>query len=103
MQEAKEQLDAVEPEAARKEQEKALAELEAARAELEEILRQLREEEIERLLVKLEARIRDTLRAERSILKGLEQLGNKTTQRANENENLRLLDLDLNRIRLPQT
>ena len=79
MQEAKEQLDAVEPEAARKEQEKALAELEAARAELEEILRQLREEEIERLLVKLEARIRDTLRAERSILKGLEQLGNKTT------------------------
>ena len=93
MQEAKEKLDAVEPEAARKEQEKALAELEAARAELEEILRQLREEEIERLLVKLEARIRDMLRAERMILRGVEQLSNETattSKRERELESTRL-------------
>lgn len=93
MQEAREKLDAVEPQAARKEQEKALAELEAARAELEEILRQLREEEIERLLVKLEARIRDMLRAERLILRGVLQLANKTTattRRERELESTRL-------------
>jgi len=93
MQEAKEKLDAVEPQAARKEQEKALAELEAARAELEEILRQLREEEIERLLVKLEARIRDMLRAERLILRGVQQLANETaetTRRERELESTRL-------------
>lgn len=93
MQEAREKLDAVEPQAARKEQEKALAELEAARAELEEILRQLREEEIERLLVKLEARIRDMLRAERLILRGVQQLANETaatTRRERELESTRL-------------
>ena len=93
MKEAREKLDAVEPQAARKEQEKALAELEAARAELEEILRQLREEEIERLLVKLEARIRDMLRAERLILRGVQQLANvttATTRREQELESTRL-------------
>ena len=93
MQEAKEKLDAVEPDAARKEQERALAELEAARAELEEILRQLREEEIERLLVKLEARIRDMLRAERMVLRGVEQLSNEaatTSKRERELESTRL-------------
>ena len=93
MQEAREKLDDVEPQAARKEQEQALAELEAARAELEEILRQLREEEIERLLVKLEARIRDMLRAERMILRGVQELANETaatSRRERELESNRL-------------
>lgn len=93
MQEAREKLDDVEPQAARKEQEQALAELEAARAELEEILRQLREEEIERLLVKLEARIRDMLRAERMILRGVQELANETaatSRREREIESNRL-------------
>ena len=93
MQEAREKLDAAKPQAARKEQEQALAELEAARAELEEILRQLREEEIERLLVKLEARIRDMLRAERMILRGVQELANETaatSRRERELESNRL-------------
>jgi len=93
MQKAKEKLNNVQPKAAREDQEEALAELEAARAELEEILRQLREEEIERLLVKLEARIRDMLRAERMILRGIQQLRNNAaerTQREQELESTRL-------------
>ena len=93
MQQAKEKLNNVQPKAAREDQEEALAELEAARAELEEILRQLREEEIERLLVKLEARIRDMLRAERMILRGIQQLRNNAaerTQREQELESTRL-------------
>ena len=93
MQQAKEKLNAVKPKAARKDQEEALAELEAARAELEEILRQLREEEIERLLVRLEARIRDMLRAERMILRGIQQLRSNAaerTQREQELESARL-------------
>ena len=93
MQQAKEKLNDVKPKAARKDQEEALAELEAARAELEEILRQLREEEIERLLVKLEARIRDMLRAERMILRGIQQLRSNAaerTQREQELESTRL-------------
>ena len=93
MQQAKEKLNNVQPKAARKDQEEALAELEAARAELEEILRQLREEEIERLLVKLETRIRDMLRAERMILRGIQQLRNNAaerTQREQELESTRL-------------
>jgi len=93
MQQAKEKLNDVKPKAARKDQEEALAELEAARAELEEILRQLREEEIERLLVKLEARVRDMLRAERMILRGIQQLRSNAaerTQREQELESTRL-------------
>ena len=90
MQEAREKLDAAKPQAARKEQEQALAELEAARAELEEILRQLREEEIERLLVKLEARIRDMLRAERMILQELANETATTSRRERELESNRL-------------
>jgi len=77
MEQAQEHLDQARRSEARDEQEKALAELEAARAELEEILRQLREEEIERLLVRLEARVRTMLRAERAVLRGLDQLADE--------------------------
>lgn len=70
MQAARKQLDEAKRRDARQEQEKALEELETARAELEEILRQMREEEVERMLVQLEARIRGMLRAERAVLAG---------------------------------
>jgi len=78
MEQAQERLDQARRDEAREEQEQALAELEAARAELEEILRQLREEEIERLLVRLEARVRTMLRAERAVLRGIDQLADET-------------------------
>ncbi len=74
MREAQERLDDANRREARAEQEKALEELETARAELEEILRQMREEEVERLLVQLETRIRSMLRAERGVLTGTEKL-----------------------------
>jgi len=74
MREAQERLDDANRRDARAEQQKALEELETARAELEEILRQMREEEVERLLVQLETRIRSMLRAERGVLTGAEKL-----------------------------
>jgi hypothetical protein len=61
MEEAKKQLEEAKREGAVKEQEKAVEQLEQAKAELERILRQLREEELERMLVLLEARIRKML------------------------------------------
>jgi fructoselysine-6-P-deglycase FrlB-like protein len=60
MRQARDKLDEAKRREARSEQEKAIEELETARAELEEILRQMREEEVERLLVQLGARIRLT-------------------------------------------
>ncbi|MEI6240844.1 MAG: hypothetical protein WCR51_10670 [Planctomycetia bacterium] len=74
MQQAKERLDEARRRDARAEQEKAVEELETARAELEEILRQMREEEVEKLLVQLEARLRGMLRAERAVLAGVDKL-----------------------------
>jgi hypothetical protein len=74
MREARERIDDAARREAREEQEKAVEELEAARAELEEILRQLREEEVERLLVQLEARVRAMLRIERAVQAGFDRL-----------------------------
>ncbi|MFM8736091.1 MAG: hypothetical protein ACKOC8_12980 [Pirellulales bacterium] len=78
MRRAREQLDESRRSEARREQEKALEELETARAELEEILRQLREEEVEQLLVNLEARLRGMLRTEREVLSGVEKTTGST-------------------------
>lgn len=64
MQQATERLEEANREAAADKQELALRELEQAKAELERILRQLREEEMERMLVLLEARFRKMLAAQ---------------------------------------
>jgi len=61
MEEAKKKLEESQREGAVEEQSKAVEELEQAKAELERILRQLREEELERMLVMLEARFRKML------------------------------------------
>ena len=74
MRQAREQLDGAERGEAREAQQRAVEELETARAELEEILRQVREEEVTRLLVQLEARIRGMLKAERGVLSDAEKL-----------------------------
>ncbi len=74
MRKAEEQLKQANRRNARAEQEKAIQELETARAELEEILRQMREAEVERLLVQLETRLRAMLRAEKAVLAGAEKL-----------------------------
>ena len=74
MRQARERLDGAERGEAREAQQRAVEELETARAELEEILRQVREEEVTRLLVQLEARIRGMLKAERGVLADAEKL-----------------------------
>lgn len=71
---ARDRLEQAEAGAARAEQERAVEELESARAELEEILRQMREEEVTRLLVQLEARLRGMLKQERVVLADTERL-----------------------------
>jgi len=74
MKQAQERLEEARRKEAREDQEKAIEELETARAELEEILRQIREEEVERLLVQLESRIRAMLRSEKGVLAGCDKL-----------------------------
>jgi hypothetical protein len=61
MRRAEEKLEKAEREGAIDDQERAIAELKQAKAELEKILRQLREEEIERVLAMLEGRFRRML------------------------------------------
>jgi hypothetical protein len=86
MRKAQEKLDEAKRRDARQEQEKAIEELETARAELEEILRQMREEEVERLLVQLETRLRTMLRAERAVLAGAEKLSAEQSQADRERQ-----------------
>jgi hypothetical protein len=70
MQQAQQKLEEAEREGAIEEQQQALDALEQAKAELEKILRQLREEEIERMLVMLEARFRQMLEAQLEVYEG---------------------------------
>jgi hypothetical protein len=70
MNEAKRKLDDAKRQDAVDKQEEALRELEQAKGELEEILRQLREEEIERILAMLEARFRKMLQMQEEIYEG---------------------------------
>ncbi|MFH1920930.1 MAG: hypothetical protein ABIP48_13760 [Planctomycetota bacterium] len=70
MREAHKKLEEAQREGAVKEQEEAIRELEQAKAELEEILRQLREEEIERTLTLLEARLEKMLGMQREVNEG---------------------------------
>ena len=67
MEQAKKKLKEAERENALEKQREALRELEQAKAELERILRQLREEEMERMLVLLEARIRKMLKDQTEV------------------------------------
>ncbi len=75
MQQAKKRLEEAKRKDAVKEQEQALRELEQAKAELERILRQLREEEMERTLVLLEARLRKMLDAQMEVYEQTKKLG----------------------------
>ncbi|MFN9367759.1 MAG: hypothetical protein ACK6CT_03180 [Planctomycetia bacterium] len=74
MQAARDRLAADGRAAARRDQERAVEELATARSALEELLRQMREQEVERLLVQLGARLREMLRVEREVLAGIDRL-----------------------------
>lgn len=74
MREAQKNLEDAQREGAVEKQEEAIRELELAKAELEEILRQLREEEIMRMLAMLEARFRKMLQLQREVYEGTKRL-----------------------------
>ncbi len=67
MKEAESKLKEAQREGATEKQEQAIRELEKAKAALEEILRQLREEEVERVLAMLEARFRKMLQMQEAV------------------------------------
>ena len=74
MREAEEKLQRAEREGAVEKQEEAIRELEQAKADLERILRQLREEEMERTLTLLEARFQKMLQMQRAVHEGTQRL-----------------------------
>jgi hypothetical protein len=74
MQEAKRRLEQAKRRGASEEQQKAIDELQAAKADLEAILRQLREEEIERTLAMLEGRFRKMLQMQIEVYEGTVRL-----------------------------
>lgn len=74
MQEAQRRLEEAERDGAVEEQQKAIEQLEQAKADLERILRQLREEEMERTLVLLEARLRKMLEAQIEVYEETKKL-----------------------------
>ena len=67
---AQQRLEEAKRNGAIQEQQQALQELEQARAQLEKILRQLREEEVDRVLALLEARFRRMLRLQIDVYEG---------------------------------
>jgi hypothetical protein len=93
MKEAREKLEEALREEAVDKQEEALRELEAAKAELEKILRQMREEEMARLLAMLEARFRKMLDMQVEVYEGtirLDRLPAESRGRGSEIESGRL-------------
>jgi hypothetical protein len=74
MDEARIKLEKAQHEGAAKDQEEAVKELQQAKAELEQILRQLREEEVQRVLAMLEARFRKMLEMQRDVYDGTVRL-----------------------------
>jgi hypothetical protein len=70
MREAEKKLQEAQRDGALQKQEDAIRELEQARSALEEILRQLREEEVQRMLASLEARFTKMLQMQREVLEG---------------------------------
>ncbi len=70
MREAKQRLEKAEREGAKEESKEALVQLKAIEKELEDLLRQLREEELERLLAFLEARFKKMLELEIAVYEG---------------------------------
>jgi uncharacterized phage infection (PIP) family protein YhgE len=74
MREAEEKLRDAQRQGATEKQDEAIRELQQAKAALEEILRQLREEEMERVLASLEARFTKMLEMQRAVLEGTVEL-----------------------------
>ncbi len=74
MEEARKKLDEAQREGAADRQREALKKLEEAKAELERVLRQLREEELDRMLTQLAARFRKMLELQNAVYEGTVRL-----------------------------
>jgi hypothetical protein len=88
MQEAQKKLSEAQREGAVEEQEEAIRELEEAKTELERILRQLREEEIERMLTMLEERFVRMLEMQREVYEGTQRLDEVPQEQWDRNHGL---------------
>ena len=84
MEEARLKLSKAKREDAIKDQEAAAKKLAEAKAELEEILRQMREEEIERVLAMLESRFRKMLEMELQVYEGTMRLAKLPPERQDQ-------------------
>ncbi|MFZ5828732.1 MAG: hypothetical protein ACOY3P_01525 [Planctomycetota bacterium] len=88
MEDAKKKLEQAQREGAVEDQEEALRDLQAAKEELERILRQLREEEIERMLAMLEARFRKMLELQREVYEGTVRLDKVPAEQRSQNHEI---------------
>lgn len=88
MREAQKKLEEAQRKGALDKQEDAIRELEQAKAHLEEILRQLREEEMERTLVMLEARFLKMLQMQRAVHEGTQRLDKVPQTERNHNHEI---------------
>jgi hypothetical protein len=88
MQEAQKKLEEAQRKGATEKQEEAIRELEQAKAELEKILRQLREEEMERVLTMLEARFTRMLQMQREVYEGTVRLDKVPEAERNHNHEI---------------
>jgi hypothetical protein len=88
MEQARKKLDDAERKGATERQREALRELELAKAELERILRQLREEELERTLTQLAARFRKMLESQNEVYEGTVRLDSVPSAQRDHDEEI---------------
>jgi len=88
MERAKKRIAEAERKGAAQDQEQAVRELEQARAQLESILRQLRDEEVERVLAHLESRFRQMLEMQREVYEGTKHLAGRPAEQRTRNDEI---------------
>ncbi|HEY3393219.1 MAG TPA: hypothetical protein VGK58_10950 [Lacipirellulaceae bacterium] len=102
MEQAQKKLDEAERKGAADRQREAVRELEQAKAELERILRQLREEELERTLTQLVARFRKMLESQIVVYEGTLRLNSVPTAERDHDEEIEAARLSRHELQIVQ-
>jgi hypothetical protein len=102
MKQARKKLDDAQRKGAAERQREALRELEQAKAELERILRQLREEELERTLTQLVARFRKMLESQIAVYEGTLRLGSVPAPERDHDEEIEAARLSRQELQIVQ-
>jgi hypothetical protein len=102
MEQARKKLDDAERKGATERQREALRELELAGAELERILRQLREEELERTLTQLAARFRKMLELQIGVYEGTLRLNSVPAAKRDHDEEIEAARLSRQELQIVQ-